>query len=124
MNGVVRTLINKIFDLTNQDQAQTGVNAEEQAAHRWEAAQQQLKQSKTYSAVLHVVMGKFALQKDVVQHLRGKRNRKVRVNQHNAAKALEEYNALHAKVQEVRAQNKETHQLKCVSAKNNGKMQW
>jgi len=33
MNGVAGTLIDKIIDLTNQDQAQTGVNAEEQAAH-------------------------------------------------------------------------------------------
>jgi len=32
MNDVVGTLIDKIVDLTNQDQAQTGVNVEEQAA--------------------------------------------------------------------------------------------
>jgi len=39
------------------------------------------------------------------------KSRQVRDNQHKAAKALEEYNALHTKVQEVRVQNKETHQL-------------
>ena len=70
MNGVARTLINKIVDLTNQDWAQTGVNAEEQAAYQWETAQQQLNQSKTYSDGLHVAMGKFALRMDVVEHLR------------------------------------------------------
>ena len=31
-NGITRTLINKIVDLTSQDQAQTGVNAEEESA--------------------------------------------------------------------------------------------
>ena len=33
MNGITGTLIDRIADLTNQDQAGTGVNAAEQTAH-------------------------------------------------------------------------------------------
>ena len=115
MNGVTRTLINKIVDLTNHDQAWTGVNAEEQAAHWQETAQQQLNQSKMYSVGLHVAMGKFALRMDVVYHLREKKNKQVRDNQQKAMKVWNMHNAMLLEVQQVRAQNKDTHQLTMAS---------
>ena len=70
-----------------------------------------------YSAGLHVAMGKFALGMDVVYHLREKKNKQVRDNQRKAMKVWNMHNAMLLEVQQVRLQNKDTHQLTVAQLK-------
>jgi len=70
-----------------------------------------------YSVGLHVAMGKFALRMDVVYHLREKKNKQVRDNQQKAMKVWNAHNDMLLEVQQVRAQNKDTHQLTVAQLK-------
>ena len=70
-----------------------------------------------YSVGLHVAMGKFALGMDVVYHLREKKNKQVRDNQRKAMKVWNMHNAMLLEVQQVRSQNKDTHQLTVAQLK-------
>ena len=62
-------------------------------------------------------MGKFSLGMDVVYHLREKKNKQVRDNQQKAMKVWNAHNDMLLEVQQVRAQNKDTHQLTVAQLK-------